>query len=198
MLKVISYSISIVMIALNVSAMNVDSFYVKNDQKFQKVISIQCDNDDSQSCQELCSDSVKCSMPEPYCLNCSGTTWGFLRSIFTQPSKQYVADYEIFDTKRIVRDFKSQRLVLVDSKSVFNYYTPIQAESLVKSMNGFCPESTENTFFALGLNTEHVPVNLQFVVCKASGSKDLFFSVRRAEAKINNEILNLKIDLTNK
>lgn len=193
-----SLAISILTLFFQTAAwsLDIDSSYIKIGEQYKKVATVQCMNDESVLCSEFCGNPAQCVQPEPYCLNCAGTTWSFLRAIFTQPGRQYVPSVEVTDAAALVQKILSKKIILVDTKSVFNYYTPIQSEALVRSMIRFCPEGTQKASFAIALNQENIPVALDFVICKSQGEKDLFFSVRRAEAEVNKEAFRSSFEQT--
>lgn len=160
--------------------------YLSESGRYLKVVEMQCLADEAGYCIQVCGDERQCLLPEPLCLNCAGTAWGFLRSLFTQPQRLYVVDNEIFDMSLIVFEMMKDRTVLVDSKSVFNYYTALQSEALVSAMMQYCPLGTAKVQFALNLNAESIPTSLHFVNCQSVDGVDRYFSVRKAEAITQN------------
>ena len=173
-------------IVFEASAFNISTAVKKKEFQFVKVNSISCDNDESAFCYKICSDLKQCEIVEKPCLNCAGTTWGFLRTLFTSSAKEYMSAQEM-TPEQVLPILLKEQYSLLDGQSVFNYYTPLQARALLENMKSFCPEDTENVIFSVGLNKERIPVSLDFVICQKSGEKDLFMSVRKSVAEINKD-----------
>lgn len=182
----LAISVLFVFVGLQALALNISTGIKKVDNQFLKVNSFVCDNDETGICFKICADLKQCQLIEKPCLNCAGTTWGFLRSLFTSPSKEYTSFQEL-SVDKVSRYILQDQFTLIDAQSVFNYYTPLQARSLVENMKAFCPVETENVIFSVGLNKERIPVALDFVVCQKSEEKDLFMSVRKSVAEINTD-----------
>ncbi len=179
-------SLVLIFIGFQASALNISTGVKKKDSQFVKINSIVCDNDEAGICFKICADLKQCDLVEKPCLNCAGTTWGFLRTLFTSPSKEYTSSFELSGEQVSSYIIKDQ-FTLLDGQSVFNYYTPLQARPLLENMKAFCPEETENVIFSVGLNKERIPVSLDFVICQKREEKDLFLSVRKSVAEINKD-----------
>nr|BFD60477.1 hypothetical protein CKG001_25840 [Bdellovibrio sp. CKG001] len=159
--------ISVLLLANQASAFLVESNYMKQPGgAYVKVTQVTCDTASSSYCQSLCRNPTACQRPEPYCRNCAGTTSPLLRQLFTEISKSYAISQELNDRQTLVKFLGMEKYVLLDIKSVFNYYTAVGGEAFVNELRTFCGDAAETALLAVKLDEVHQPMALSYVLCR--------------------------------
>lgn len=153
--------------SLPASAFMIESGYVQQENgQYVKATKVTCDTMTASSCQDLCQNQSTCQRVEPFCRNCGGTTSPLLRQLFTEISRIYSIKHELQDRSVLVRYLANEKYVLLDIKSVFNYYTPIGGEAFYNEMQAFCQASTDTALLAVRLDQVHQPTELSYVLCR--------------------------------
>ncbi|AHZ85411.1 hypothetical protein EP01_10735 [Bdellovibrio bacteriovorus] len=185
---------SIVLLTVPASAFLVESGYVKQPGgQYVKMTKISCETATSSHCQSLCQNPTACQRPEPYCRNCAGTTSPLLRQLFTEISKTYAISQELNDRQVLVKYLGTERYVLLDIKSVFNYYTPVGGEAFAKELGAFCGDSAESALLAVKLDEVHQPMALSYVLCRNNAGQTSAFEVQPRQPGIGNRPLSAPI-----
>lgn len=157
----------------------VESTYIKQPGgQYAKMTKVTCDTASSGDCQSLCQNATACQRPEPYCRNCAGTTSPLLRQLFTEISRVYAISREVNDRKDLVRFLGTEKYVMLDLRSVFNYYSPVGGDAFTKELRFFCGETGENTLLAVKLDEVHQPVALSYVLCRNNVGQTSAFEVQ--------------------
>jgi hypothetical protein len=152
------------------STVNTVGAYVKETQ-------ILCDGTETSLCQNLCHQDTDCRRVEPYCLNCAGTTSGFLRTLFTQISQNYTASQKEISSEQVMQYLGNQSYILIGAKSIFNYYSTMNSGEFLVSLQALCPQSSDEPLLVIKLNSERWPEKLSFVLCKGSDQASKAFEV---------------------
>lgn len=159
-------------------AFTVNSGYVVNAAgAYVKETQILCDATETSHCQNLCHQDTDCRRVEPYCLNCAGTTSGFLRTLFTQISQSYTASQTELSTENVMQYLGNQNYILIGAKSVFNYYNTMNSGEFLVNLQALCPLTTDDPLLVIKLNSEKWPEKLSFVLCKGSDETSKAFEV---------------------
>lgn len=159
-------------------AITVNSGYAVNSAgAYIKETQILCDGTETSLCQNLCQQDTDCRRVEPYCLNCAGTTSGFLRTLFTQISQSYTASAKEVTSEGVMQYLGSQSYILIGSKSVFNYYNTMNSGEFLVSMQALCPLPSDEPLLVIKLNSERWPEKLSFILCKGSDQASKAFEV---------------------
>lgn len=159
-------------------AITVNSGYAVNSAgAYIKETQILCDGTETSLCQNLCQQDTDCRRVEPYCLNCAGTTSGFLRTLFTQISQSYTASAKEITSEAVMQYLGSQSYILIGSKSVFNYYNTMNSGEFLVSMQALCPLPSDEPLLVIKLNSERWPEKLSFILCKGSDQTTKAFEV---------------------
>lgn len=159
-------------------AITVNSGYAVNSAgAYVKETQILCDETETSLCQNLCQQDTDCRRVEPYCLNCAGTTSGFLRTLFTQISQSYKASAKEITSEAVMQYLGSQNYILIGAKSVFNYYNTMNSGEFLVSMQALCPQSSDEPLLVIKLNSERWPEKLSFILCKGSDQASKAFEV---------------------
>ena len=159
-------------------AVTVNSSYAVNSAgAYVKETQILCDGAERSLCQNLCRRDTDCRRVEPYCLNCAGTTSGFLRTLFTQISQNYTASQREISSEKVMLFLGSQNYILIGAKSVFNYYNTVSSGEFLVSMQALCPQLSDEPLLVIKLNSERWPEKLSFILCKGSDQASKAFEV---------------------
>ena len=151
-------------------SVNAKGAYVKETQ-------ILCDATETSLCQDLCHQDTDCRRVEPYCLNCAGTTSGFLRTLFTQISQNYTASQKEISSEQVMKYLGNQSYIMIGAKSVFNYYNSMNSGEFLVSLQALCPQTSDDPLLVIKLNSEQWPEKLSFVLCKGSDQTSKAFEV---------------------
>ncbi|MNL01568.1 hypothetical protein D3C87_1220430 [compost metagenome] len=186
-------------------AITVNSSYTANAAgAYVKETQVLCDGTEVSLCQNLCHQDTDCRRVEPYCLNCAGTTSGFLRTLFTQISQNYTASQRELSSEQVMQYLGNQSYILIGAKSVFNYYNTMNSGEFLVSMQALCPLSSDEPLLVIKLNSERWPEKLSFILCKGSDQASKAFEVDLLRPSLGggqvfgNEIRNLiKLELKN-
>lgn len=182
--------ISVFLIANQASAFLVESSYMKQaGGQYVKVTKVTCDTASSSDCQTLCQNPTTCQRPEPYCRNCAGTTSPLLRQLFTEISKSYAISQELNDRQMLVKYLATEKYVLLDIKSVFNYYTPVGGEAFGKELGFFCGDAAESALLAVKLDEVYQPMALSYVLCRNNIGQTSAFEVKPRQPGMGNRPL---------
>ncbi|UXR65974.1 hypothetical protein EZJ49_06900 [Bdellovibrio bacteriovorus] len=170
MKKIFLYVSAFLLMGLSASAFVVETGYIQNNSgQYAKAVQVSCNAQTAPMCQDLCGNASSCQREEPFCRNCAGTTSPLLRQLFTEISRLYEIKGQLISPEPFVQFMKSQKYVLLDSKSVFNFYTPVGGEAFVKELVTICQGNSEETLLAVRLDTVNVPVELSYVLCREPG-----------------------------
>lgn len=175
----------------------VSNYVFSTEGLLTKNIKLTCTSDNPVPCQLACNKNDYCESEEPYCLNCAGSTWPFLRLLFTSMPFEYEgANLEIHENTigELLRD---HLIVLLDSKSIFNFYTSAKSEALITLLKSLCPEGSYESAIGVSLNEAHVPKRTEFVSCRTvDGMK--FYEVKNRNPSldlgINNNLAKNNVD----
>ncbi|MCX7979144.1 MAG: hypothetical protein N2578_09090 [Bdellovibrionaceae bacterium] len=161
-------------------ALDLFTSWKKSDQgAWVKMVHLVCESDEREVCNSLCADSLTCVTPEPWCLNCAGSTWPFMRILFTEairnfyPSGKYVSDFDL------VGKFLNNFYIFIEAQSVYNYFSKADAEKLAATMRSWCPPESDSQLLAVRLNAERIPEDLEFTVCRYTGRPAVFLEMVR-------------------
>lgn len=169
----------------------VESSYAKQPGgQYAKVTKVTCDTASSADCQSLCQNATACQRPEPYCRNCAGTASSLLRQLFTEISRVYTISREVTDRKDLVRYLGMEKYVMLDLKSVFNYYTPVGGEAFTKELRFFCGEAVDTALLAVKLDEVHQPAALSYVLCRNNLGQTSAFEVQPRQPGFGQRPLN--------
>lgn len=178
------------MVSVQASAFLVESGYLKQPGgQYAKVTKVTCDTASSMHCQSLCQNPTACQRPEPYCRNCAGTTSPLLRQLFTEISKTYAIKQEQNDRQVLVKYLGTEKYVLLDIKSVFNYYTPVGGEVFGNELRAFCGDAAETALLAVKLDEVHQPMALSYVLCRNNIGQTSAFEVQPRQPGMGNRPL---------
>lgn len=161
--------------------------------QYVKVVRVSCDAQSAPMCQLLCNDSSSCQREEPFCRNCAGTSSHLLRQLFTEISRLYVIDGQLPSPEIFVHYMRTQKYVLLDSKSVFNFYTPVGGEVFVNELANICQGHSVETLLAVRLDQMNVPVDLSYVLCREAGLATRVHEVRLRQPGIGTRALKTPI-----
>lgn len=170
MRKIFFYIAMILTIAAPAGAFVVQTGYIQSGSgQYAKAVRVACDTQTAPLCQKLCDSSTSCQREEPFCRNCAGTTSPLLRQLFTEISRLYEIKSQLSGAEPLIQFMKTEKYVLLDSKSVFNFYTPVGGEVFVRELVNICQGNSEETLLAVRLDTVNIPVELSYVLCREPG-----------------------------
>lgn len=135
---------------------------------YARVSKVTCEPDDKKSCQNLCGLENSCERAEPFCRNCAGTASSLLRELFTEISKLYRIKGPLFDTPALIQYLKSEVYVLLDIKSIYDYYHSVDSELFIQELATFCGTDTANSLLAVTLDSVNQPRELKYILCRDS------------------------------
>lgn len=161
--------------------------------QYVKVVRVSCDAQTAPMCQLLCNDGASCQREEPFCRNCAGTSSHLLRQLFTEISRLYVIDAQLPSPEIFVHYMRTQKYVLLDSKSVFNFYTPVGGEGFVNELSNICQGNSVETLLAVRLDQMNMPVDLSYVLCRQAGQTTRVHEVRLRQPGIGTRALKTPI-----
>lgn len=163
----------------------VESGYIKlSTGQYAKATKVVCDGNEKAACQEICKKDSSCQRVEPFCRNCAGTTSALLRQLFTEISKLYKVKGEIKDRTALLQYLSKEQYVLIDVKSVFNYYTPVGDEEFLQDLHSFCGSDAGNSLLAVTLDSVNQPRELKYVLCKNQRNQTTAFEVEDRHARV--------------
>ncbi|MFP5519452.1 MAG: hypothetical protein ACLGGX_06080 [Bdellovibrionia bacterium] len=164
--------------SISAQALNLSAKLEQNESgSYQRMLKLTCESQEAQVCQQLCQHDSECTGAEPLCLNCAGTTWGLLKTLFTDVEKVYEAGAK-FSLATLVEGLKAQKFVFLDSGSIYNYYGPSYSATMQSKINSLCPNSQQEAIMGVRLNASRIPEKIEFLVCKTPGESDLFLSIK--------------------
>lgn len=185
---------SIVLQSLPASAFVIESKYTKNEVgQYVKITEVACSSESREDCYNLCQNESNCQRQEPYCRNCAGTTSPLLRQLFTEISRHYTLKSEIVSRDQLVRYMAVERFVLIDMKSIFNYYTPVGGDAFLKELRSFCGENVETTLLAVQLDNVHQPEKLSYVLCRDQSNQTVAYEAQPRLPEFGHKTLNIPI-----
>jgi hypothetical protein len=133
---------------------------------FSRMTKVNCSTDEYLLCQLLCDQDAECEREEPFCRNCGGTSSTLLRELFTEISKLY----KIKDTHPnrfdLVQFLKTEVYVLLDLKSIYDYYNSADSKFFTEELRKFCGTNTETAQLAIVLDSVNQPQELRYVLCQ--------------------------------
>lgn len=136
-------------------------------QVYTRTLNITCANGEENLCYTLCNHQRLCQREEPLCLNCAGTTSELMRVIFTQLTSLYeVAPTPVKKTD-LFNYIDQDRLVILDSQSLFNFYTNISKNASGPLFLSLCPAQTVKAFIGLQLDENGFPEHPSFLICES-------------------------------
>lgn len=175
-------------------AFKVESTYTQQESgRYVKVTRVTCDAPDGGSCLQLCQNQQVCERVEPYCRNCAGTTSPLLRQLFTEIAKVYKIKGALTDSSPLVNYLGNQLYTLLDVKSIFNYYTPIGADSFIEDLKSFCGDDASNSLLAVTLDEVHQPRELKYVLCRNQQNQTVAFEVEERRPDVGPHALQTPI-----
>lgn len=148
----------------------------------QSDIEITCDQSSHGYCFELCQNPDFCSKQEPLCINCAGTTWGLLKSLFTEAYDLYALGQPM-SYQEIVETFKNKEIILINAMSIYNFYGPLRASPIQEALNILC-EGREATL-AIELSEHNIPKQVSFMICRDQNSFAHYFELRSNRLTLN-------------
>ncbi len=185
---------SIVLQTLPASAFVIESKYTKNENgQYVKITEVTCSSESREDCYNLCQHESNCQRQEPYCRNCAGTTSPLLRQLFTEISRYFTLKSEIVLRDQLVRYMAAERFVLIDMKSIFNYYTPVGGDAFLKELRSFCGENVETTLLAVQLDNVHQPEKLSYVLCRDQNNQTVAYEAQPRLPEFGHKTLNVPI-----
>lgn len=144
---------------------------------YVKATKVTCDGNTGSLCFDLCKNTSQCQREEPYCRNCAGTSSPLLRQLFTQIARTYALNGEVTDIGTLIRFLADEKYVLLDLKSIFNYYTPVAGDSFAGDLRSFCGDAADSALLAVKLDQVHQPVELNYVLCRNEKNLTTAFEV---------------------
>ncbi|MBV2169501.1 MAG: hypothetical protein KUL82_12420 [Bdellovibrio sp.] len=182
---------SILFHSLFAGAFVVESGYLQQDDgQYIKATKVTCDGGTKQYCQALCQNGSSCQRIEPYCRNCAGTSSPLLRQLFTEISRFYKIKRELPDRAPLVQYLATEKYVLLDVKSVFNYYTPVGGESFLKELGALCGKQAETALLAVRLDQVNQPIELSYVLCRNNIGQTTAFEVEPRKPELGQQPLS--------
>jgi hypothetical protein len=172
-------------------------FNIDSSGAYFKEVQILCAADETSLCQNLCQSDTECRKPEPYCLNCAGTSSNLLRTLFTQISQNYVPTQNEISNDKVVQYLASQNYVLLNAQSVYNYYKPLNSSEMLSDLKNLCPASANNDpLLVVKLAADQQPEKLSFILCKDVTGQSYAYDVevRQAEVGAQPYKFNLKLN----
>jgi hypothetical protein len=133
---------------------------------YSRTTKVTCEPDDHESCQKLCGQENECERAEPFCRNCAGTASSLLRQLFTEISKVYKIKSELTVKSILIQYLKHDPYVLLDVKSIFDYYHSVDSGLFVQELKKFCGEGAESSLLAVTLDAVNQPKELKYVLCQ--------------------------------
>ncbi len=133
---------------------------------YSRTTKVTCEPDDVESCKMLCAQENECERVEPFCRNCAGTASSLLRQLFTEISKVYKIKSELTVSSVLIQYLKYDLYVLLDVKSIFDYYHSADSGLFIEELKKFCGEGAESSLLAVTLDVVNQPKELKYVLCQ--------------------------------
>lgn len=180
--------------ALPAAAFVIESGYIqRKDGPYVKATKVTCDTQTKTDCLALCKNEDFCQREEPYCRNCGGTASPLLRQLFTQISHLYAIKGELTDRSVLLRYLAAEKYVLLDIKSIFNYYTPAGGDAFLKEMQFFCGPRADSALLAVRLDQVHQPIELSYVLCRNEHGRTTAFEVQPRQPEFGQRPLTVPL-----
>lgn len=136
-------------------------------QVYTRTLNVTCANGEETLCHTLCNNQRLCQRDEPLCLNCAGTTSELMRVIFTQITSLYEVSPSAVTKADLLNTIDQDRLVILDSQSIFNFYTNISKNASGPLFLSLCPTQTTKAFIGLRLDENGFPEHPSFLICES-------------------------------
>jgi hypothetical protein len=105
-------------------------------------IVMSCSDSESSICKKECEMS-SCRVVEPTCVNCAGSSSELLQVLFSKVTQFYKRSNPINQVENtLVHLIREQKLVLLDSQSLFNFFTNISEKESLVEFKKLCPAGT--------------------------------------------------------
>lgn len=165
----------------------------------EQQVSISCAADEASQCQSLCGDAKNCSRQEPICRNCLGTSSNFMRLLFTKLNQVYSPTQVSVSAQEVLAYLAGANYILVEPKSIYNYYSALQSLDFEKAMKDLCPTQLGRPVLAVQLDQVNQPVDVSFVICRDEKLNVSAYRVApRHIGTPSNQLLRDSLDLTSK
>jgi hypothetical protein len=136
-----------------------------SDGSYSQEHSYLCDLDDQNFCRDLCGDPLICARVENDCTSCAGSSSQFLRTLFSRADQYYTVIPQALDQQEIIQFLKNERYVILNPRSIYNYYRPWNSPELQKNFMNFCPAGSTEAQFIVGLDGRNIPAHFDYVFC---------------------------------
>lgn len=160
-----------------VQAYVVSASYQKIGDAYVRTTEVRCEVDDTESCFHLCQQERFCQRVEPFCRNCAGTASPLLRQLFTEISKVFKIKGTNTFRFSLLQFLKFEKYVLLDMKSIFDYYNSADSEIFVQELRQFCGSDSQDSLLAVSLDAVNQPQELKYVLCRDSLNQTQAFEV---------------------
>lgn len=171
--------------AATAQALTIESGYIQDASgSYLKATKILCENEERSSCLSICENESFCQRVEPFCRNCAGTSSHLMRQLFTDISRLYKVKGELQNPGELVQYLAAEKYVLLDFKSIFNYYTPLGSDEFLADLQSFCGVDAQNALLAVSLDSVNQPFQLKYVLCRNPQNRTLAFEVESRHPEV--------------
>ncbi len=135
--------------------------------EFQDSVTLYCRPDET-LCFQVCGDSNACTKEQELCYNCLGTYNPLLKTVFTEIERLYRNTGRIVGPTTTANVFKADH-IFVSAKSIYNFYTPVDAEVIQQRFQELCPTQSASPIVVMGKNGYNEPNSIKYIICEGQG-----------------------------
>jgi hypothetical protein len=181
---------SFLMASVFTEAGTLKSVFKSVDETIIKTLRYDCSQQDIGSCQELCGQNY-CEVEEPVCMNCAGSSNELLKVLFEKAGRFYKTTNQIYNPHEILSMMFSQSIVVLDSQSIYNFYTDISTYETEKVIKSLCPHQSTKAAIVVALDESGFPDKPILNVCQSIDGIQRFYAVEQQDWNHQREIEQL-------
>ncbi|MFN8792630.1 MAG: hypothetical protein ACK5Y2_14345 [Bdellovibrionales bacterium] len=142
-----------------------------------------CTGDESRFCQDLCQHPLQCNVIANSCISCAGSSSHVVRALMTRADQLYTALSAPVTDAELIMYLQSQSYIVLNSRSLYNYFRPWNSDELVRNFLFICPSDSQDGQFLVRLDHRGFPSYFDYVLCRQKDESTKVFKVQNRDKK---------------
>jgi hypothetical protein len=117
------------------------------------------------TCLQLCTNQVKCVIPEVICQDCGTKQSQLMYSIFTDVNTLFKSDTKMVDTNSVISFLKNKKFISIPPDLFINMINPEKKDVLKVEFEKLCPTKVNNAILLATVNEQNKADQLVGVIC---------------------------------
>ena len=134
--------------------------------EIQKYLEVTCGTNEKNFCQQLCSDSTSCRIPENLCQDCVTQKSQMMYSIFTDINTIFKSDIMFVENQQLLTFLKNKKFISIPHDLFINMFTPEKKDALKNEFEKLCQIRVQSATLLATVNEDNQADQLVGVICQ--------------------------------